>query len=243
MKPDCIFFRQLGARIARAQFKFAQPIQASGRTAIGCGSCLQRDLNCCLVKSPARRTTTARRQPGSSNCLGESCEKSSPSTTGFVPSYVRLIPRGNNGGSTLAIEGNTTASTGLKVWTSNDERYDVLIEPDDATTFPPHYQPSVPGYELEEIDEISQGTRVEGQAFRLREGQPASPVEGALLILQNPASTSTLGRSNATGQFSVRAKPGPYSAVVIPPVVPPQRAHSAANLTLNSSPGCVSPVP
>ncbi|MES1172093.1 MAG: carboxypeptidase-like regulatory domain-containing protein [Bacteroidota bacterium] len=144
----------------------------------------------------------------------------------LVGAYIKAIETSSG----LSQEGHTVTDGGMTL-ALPPGRYDLLIVPDEALApvLPPVLIVGQRPVDLATMTfEIDEGVAVSG---RLTDATGA-PLAGAKLSLRAGALPSTVGVSDATGLFSLRARPGTYGATVAPGAALP-----AMELAVAAAPG------
>ena len=139
-----------------------------------------------------------------------------------IPSYIRI----SSARSSLRFEGHNKVGA-FTTWLDPARSYDILLIPDGnvAPALIPSILPSQLAAQPARLM-LDQGTLVEGRVLQ-GPGAGAAPLEGARVLLRASGLSSTIGRSDASGAFALRARPASFSALVLPP---PDRGLTEAQL-------------
>ncbi len=114
--------------------------------------------------------------------------------------------------STVFLEGFNDGGA-FKVALAPTLKYRMLLVPQSGTIAPMLLPERYPGDFTSFTFELDAGTAIKGQLVG-----PDGPVIGGRVLLQADALRSTVGTTNARGEFNLRARAGIFKAVILPPV-------------------------
>jgi hypothetical protein len=139
--------------------------------------------------------------------------------------------------SAVRFEGhNKDTNTGFSPWLLPQLSYEVLLVPDGPVA--PALIRGRPTELVASLFKIDPGVSVSGE---VQSGNGAgTPVTGARVLLRSGGLPSTIGTTSSTGAFQLRARPGTWTAVILPPAgsgLP--EAHVDDGIDLGASPAAV----
>lgn len=145
----------------------------------------------------------------------------------FIPAYVHVSPLSSG----VTIDGDTAYGP-FDAFLLPTGVYDILIVPDGVLA--PMVLTATTAATFPVTLSVDEGTMVNGS---IEDGDGA-PLAGARVMLRAGIRPSTLGVSDAAGQFSLRTRPGIQSAVIVPPPgsgLPEARVAISPGIAINGS--------
>jgi hypothetical protein len=154
-----------------------------------------------------------------------------PGSTMMLASYIRI----SSAGSAIRFEGYTGSSPFVAALDPL-LRYDILVVPDGSAA-PALFTSLLPSEFATQTFSFDQGTPIDGKVLAAAGG--GAPVEDARVLLRAGSLPSTLGRSSADGRFTLNARPGAFTALVVPPLdrgLPDAHLPQGASIAVGAAP-------